>query len=162
MGNTRDKSSSPSDEKPVEAIPAPPSPHVDVQGVTLHEAVSLGEYMKQTYGIEATVGGAVVMGPGLDSPDHARVASPTTLLAASALAQEIAAFERDLPQLLTNDLGKFSVYVGAELIGTFATESEAFDAGYDRTEFQRPFLMRRIEPNHEGLASSWQMGRPMA
>jgi hypothetical protein len=103
---------------------------------------------------------ASVPSSGLDT--LANSAEVRVMAPAAPLAAEIAAFDRDLPQLLTTDLGRFSVYVGAERVGTFATESEAFDAGYDRTQFQRPFLMRRVEPNHEGTASSWQMGRPIA
>ncbi|MDX9910674.1 MAG: 50S ribosomal protein L7/L12 [Phycisphaerales bacterium] len=33
----------------------------ELAGLTLKEAVDLGEYMKETYGIEAAAGGAVVM-----------------------------------------------------------------------------------------------------
>ncbi|MEC9373390.1 MAG: 50S ribosomal protein L7/L12, partial [Planctomycetota bacterium] len=37
-----------------------------IAGLTLKEAVDLGDYMKETYGIEAAAGGAVMMaaGPG--------------------------------------------------------------------------------------------------
>lgn len=34
-----------------------------LSGLTLKEAVDLGDYMKDTYGIEAAAGGAVVMAP---------------------------------------------------------------------------------------------------
>jgi len=38
-------------------------------GLTLKEAVDLGDYMKDTYGIEAAAGGAVMMaGPAADAP----------------------------------------------------------------------------------------------
>ena len=36
----------------------------DLSGLTLKEAVDLGDYMKETYGIEAAAGGAVVMAAG--------------------------------------------------------------------------------------------------
>ncbi len=36
----------------------------ELSGLTLKEAVDLGEYMKETYGIEAAAGGAVVMAAG--------------------------------------------------------------------------------------------------
>ena len=37
----------------------------ELAGLTLKEAVDLGDYMKETYGIEAAAGGAVMMaGPG--------------------------------------------------------------------------------------------------
>ncbi|MCB9845241.1 MAG: 50S ribosomal protein L7/L12 [Phycisphaeraceae bacterium] len=37
----------------------------ELAGLTLKEAVELGDYLKETYGIEAAAGGAVVMaGPG--------------------------------------------------------------------------------------------------
>jgi large subunit ribosomal protein L7/L12 len=37
----------------------------ELSGLTLKEAVDLGDYMKETYGIEAAAGGAVMMaGPG--------------------------------------------------------------------------------------------------
>lgn len=40
----------------------------DLAGLSLKEAVDLGEYMKETYGIEAAAGGAVMMaGPGGDA-----------------------------------------------------------------------------------------------
>ena len=136
-----------------------PGPNDRLAGLSLKDAVGLAKYMKDAYGIEAAAQ-PVLTGPGLD---HLSDSAEVRVMAhAAPLAAEIAAFDRDLPQLLTTDLGRFSVYVGTERVGTFATESEAFDAGYDRTQFQRPFLMRRVEPNHEGTASSWQMGRPIA
>ena len=36
----------------------------ELAGLTLKEAVDLGDYMKETYGIEAAAGGAVVMAAG--------------------------------------------------------------------------------------------------
>ena len=36
----------------------------ELSGLTLKEAVDLGDYMKETYGIEAAAGGAVVMAAG--------------------------------------------------------------------------------------------------
>jgi large subunit ribosomal protein L7/L12 len=36
----------------------------ELAGLTLKEAVDLGDYMKETYGIEAAAGGAVVMAGG--------------------------------------------------------------------------------------------------
>lgn len=36
----------------------------ELAGLTLKEAVDLGDYMKDTYGIEAAAGGAVMMAPG--------------------------------------------------------------------------------------------------
>jgi len=39
----------------------------ELAGLTLKEAVDLGDYMKETYGIEAAAGGAVVMAGGGDS-----------------------------------------------------------------------------------------------
>jgi large subunit ribosomal protein L7/L12 len=39
----------------------------ELAGLTLKEAVDLGDYMKDTYGIEAAAGGAVVMAGGGDS-----------------------------------------------------------------------------------------------
>ncbi len=38
----------------------------ELAGLTLKEAVDLGDYMKETYGIEAAAGGAVVMAGGGD------------------------------------------------------------------------------------------------
>ncbi len=38
----------------------------ELAGLTLKEAVDLGDYMKDTYGIEAAAGGAVVMAGGGD------------------------------------------------------------------------------------------------
>lgn len=35
----------------------------ELSGLTLKEAVDLGDYMKETYGIEAAAGGAVMMAP---------------------------------------------------------------------------------------------------
>jgi len=40
----------------------------ELAGLTLKEAVDLGDYMKGTYGIEAAAGGAVVMAGGGDAP----------------------------------------------------------------------------------------------
>ena len=40
----------------------------ELAGLTLKEAVDLGDYMKDTYGIEAAAGGAVVMAGGGDAP----------------------------------------------------------------------------------------------
>lgn len=39
----------------------------ELAGLTLKEAVDLGDYMKETYGIEAAAGGAVVMAGGGDA-----------------------------------------------------------------------------------------------
>jgi large subunit ribosomal protein L7/L12 len=39
----------------------------ELAGLTLKEAVDLGDYMKDTYGIEAAAGGAVVMAAGGDA-----------------------------------------------------------------------------------------------
>jgi len=39
----------------------------ELAGLTLKEAVDLGDYMKDTYGIEAAAGGAVVMAGGGDA-----------------------------------------------------------------------------------------------
>ncbi len=36
----------------------------ELAGLTLKEAVDLGDYMKDTYGIEAAAGGAVMIAPG--------------------------------------------------------------------------------------------------
>ena len=38
----------------------------ELSGLTLKEAVDLGDYMKETYGIEAAAGGAVMMAAGGD------------------------------------------------------------------------------------------------
>ncbi|MBL4697474.1 MAG: 50S ribosomal protein L7/L12 [Phycisphaerales bacterium] len=43
----------------------------DLSGLTLKEAVDLGDYMKDTYGIEAAAGGAVVMAAGGGDDDGA-------------------------------------------------------------------------------------------
>tara|TARA_R110000744_G_scaffold96653_2_gene186801 strand:- start:2175 stop:2576 length:402 start_codon:yes stop_codon:yes gene_type:complete len=40
----------------------------ELAGLTLKEAVDLGDYMKDTYGIEAAAGGAVMMAGGGDAP----------------------------------------------------------------------------------------------
>src|SRR5690606_19823827 len=39
----------------------------ELAGLTLKEAVDLGDYMKETYGIEAAAGGAVMMAAGGDA-----------------------------------------------------------------------------------------------
>ncbi len=43
----------------------------ELAGLTLKEAVDLGDYMKDTYGIEAAAGGAVVMAGGGDGGGEA-------------------------------------------------------------------------------------------
>lgn len=45
-------------------------------GLTLKEAVDLGEYMKATYGIEAAAGGAVMMAAGPGGGGAAEAAKP--------------------------------------------------------------------------------------
>ncbi len=42
----------------------------ELAGLTLKEAVDLGDYMKDTYGIEAAAGGAVMMAPGGGGDDE--------------------------------------------------------------------------------------------
>lgn len=43
----------------------------ELSGLTLKEAVDLGDYMKETYGIEAAAGGAVMMAAGGGDDDGA-------------------------------------------------------------------------------------------
>ncbi len=64
--------------------------------------------------------------------------------------EEIAFFDAHREQLLTEHRGKFALIKGAELIGTFDTDENAYAEGGERFGSQ-PFLIRRIE-DHDPTA----------
>lgn len=60
-----------------------------------------------------------------------------------ALERELAAFEARKPELLRHHGGQFAVIHGDELLGTYTTFNEAFEAGV-RAVGNRPFLVKEI------------------
>ncbi len=66
-----------------------------------------------------------------------------------ALEQEMETFTRELPRLLTEGLGgRFAVVRGDQLAGTWATLTEALDAGYERFGLE-PFLVKEVTEHEE-------------
>lgn len=60
-----------------------------------------------------------------------------------ALEIELDAFQRELPNLMSQQ-GRFAVFVGDRLVGTFDTYHDALQAGYGVAGLQS-FLVKRIE-----------------
>jgi hypothetical protein len=61
------------------------------------------------------------------------------------LDDEVAAFEASLPELLTHYVGKFALFHGRKLEGTFTTELEAYADGVRRFGTEA-FLIRQVLP----------------
>lgn len=59
-----------------------------------------------------------------------------------ALEVELAAYERELPNLLPQE-GRFAVFFGDRFVGTYDTYHDALQAGYDAAELN-PFLVKKI------------------
>ncbi len=74
------------------------------------------------------------------------------------LEQEIRCFERDFPSLFATSRGQFVVYFKEKQVGIFPTYDAALEAGFEVTDCELPFLVRKIEPPKMEL-SSWQYGR---
>lgn len=60
-----------------------------------------------------------------------------------ALDEESEFFETQREALLLNHEGQFALVSGRRIVGTFTTESEAYEAGLDELG-NRPFLIRQI------------------
>lgn len=65
-------------------------------------------------------------------------------VAETPLKEELAFFEGHREQLLKEHLGKFALIKGAELIGTFDTDENAYTEGVGKFGIE-PFLIHRIE-----------------
>jgi hypothetical protein len=120
-----------------------------LEGLSLKEAIALGKYMKEQYGIETAE-----MVSGLRG-----VSASTETAARGGLDVEIASFERDLRALVERAPGQFAVYCGERLVGVYAEYAAALDAGFAATQCRGPFLARRIAVESEE-SSSWEAGRP--
>ena len=59
------------------------------------------------------------------------------------LADEMATYERIKPKLLETDREKFALIKGGDLIGTFLSFEQAYEAGL-RKFWAEPFLVRQI------------------
>jgi hypothetical protein len=68
--------------------------------------------------------------------------SPEAALA--AIAEEIATYRNQLPQLLREQAGRFVLIKGADILGTFPDRSAALREGYSRFGVVVPFLVRQI------------------
>ena len=60
-----------------------------------------------------------------------------------ALEQELAYFEVQKPQLLEHHAGQFALIHGEQLLGTYTTFQEAFEAGV-RALGTQPFLVKQV------------------
>ena len=69
-----------------------------------------------------------------------------------ALDDEIPAFEKALPELLKHYLGKFALFHGGKLEGTFTTELEAYAEGVRRFGTEA-FLIRQVLPEQVAAAA---------
>ena len=61
----------------------------------------------------------------------------------TALQEELEYFETQKEALLKTHEGQFALVAGQKLVGTYTTESDAYEAGL-RQFGNRPFLIRRI------------------
>jgi hypothetical protein len=64
-------------------------------------------------------------------------------VALAAIAEEIATYRNQLPQLLREQAGRFVLIKGADILGTFPDRSAALREGYRRLGIV-PFLVRQI------------------
>jgi hypothetical protein len=79
--------------------------------------------------------------------------APTPVAPANALDQEIAAYEKQLPELQKIYLGKFVVFKGGELIGAWDTLNAAAAEAVAR--FGRgPYLIRQVGSPRPTLPAS--------
>ena len=60
-----------------------------------------------------------------------------------ALETELAAYQRELPNLLSQQ-GRFAVFFGERFLGAYDTYHDALQVGYDAAELQ-PFMVKKIE-----------------
>lgn len=60
-----------------------------------------------------------------------------------ALEKEIQTYDRELPSLLDN-MGKFVLIHGDDVVDIFVAYEDALKAGYERFKLE-PFLVKRIE-----------------
>ena len=60
-----------------------------------------------------------------------------------ALEREMETYRRELPRLLAEE-GKFVLISGTDVLGIFADEEDALEAGYRRVGFATPFLIKQI------------------
>jgi hypothetical protein len=66
-----------------------------------------------------------------------------------ALEQELAAYQRKLPELLASE-GKFVLLRGEELAGIWDTYEDALQAGYSQFGLE-PFMVKRIQGVEQAL-----------
>lgn len=66
------------------------------------------------------------------------------MAAPAALKEELAFYEQHKPELLKTHLGQYVLIKGANLIGIFSTQAEAYKEGFGR--FGRAsFLVKKVE-----------------
>jgi len=65
-----------------------------------------------------------------------------------ALEQEIAAYNKELPKLLSENQGKYVLIHGDTIAGVFLSYEDAITVGYDRYGLT-PFLVKQIEAAEE-------------
>ncbi len=68
----------------------------------------------------------------------------------TVLQEELEYFETQKEALLKTHAGQFALVAGKELIGTYTTESDAYEAGLKQFG-NRPFLIRRISSQEPPL-----------
>ena len=60
-----------------------------------------------------------------------------------ALEKELTTFQRELPNLLSNE-GKFVVISGDQVLGTYAVYEDALNIAYEKCGL-KPFLVKKIQ-----------------
>ena len=63
--------------------------------------------------------------------------------AVTLLGTEIAYYESQKESLLNHHEGQFALLSGRQILGTYTTEAEAYEAGLNRVG-NRPFLIRQM------------------
>jgi len=66
------------------------------------------------------------------------------------LEKETKTFEKNLPELVKTDMGKFVLIKDEKVVGTFYAVQDALKAGYEKFKDQ-PFFVRQIVPVQQPL-----------
>ncbi len=66
------------------------------------------------------------------------------------LEKETKTFEKNLPELVKTDMGKFVLIKDEKVVGTFSAVQDALKAGYEKFKDQ-PFFVRQIVPVQQPL-----------
>ena len=66
------------------------------------------------------------------------------------LDRELLTFRTNLPDLLEKAVGRFVLIHGDDILGTWETEEQALEEGYERF-LHEPFLVKRIVANEQPI-----------